>query len=379
MTGSLEQLLVIGAVQGVLLFLLLVFDHRLGLASRFLGGLCLIAAVALFSAFLKPYPAHWGFSALGGLFYVPALGGAFAYLYCRSALSGARLSASDALLFVPFLVCLLMSADLVLRDPRGTAAWVAGGHYATWRLQASEYVLFLQAFGFSVATSAMIWRYRRSAGQLLSSYSPAKFDLLLALQLFTIAIWVLNALPSLSSAPVVFVHAANCVTVLVLYFIAIAQWRQPQLFLVEHLDSEAAEYSAEVSDEPTPGQAPQKQSDDDLQALESLFSHIRLQVEENDLFRRSQLTLSELSEEVGLTRHQVSEAINAGAGQNFYEFINSYRIDAVRRALDAGYEGRLLVLAFESGFSSKSTFNAAFKKSVGVPPGDYRRSLTPAQ
>ncbi|MEM1145153.1 MAG: helix-turn-helix domain-containing protein [Pseudomonadota bacterium] len=37
------------------------------------------------------------------------------------------------------------------------------------------------------------------------------------------------------------------------------------------------------------------------------------------------------------------------------------------------------MLAFESGFSSKSTFNAAFKKSVGVPPGDYRRSLTPAQ
>ena len=369
-----EQLVAIGAVQGAVLFMLLAFDGRSGVAGKYLGCLCLVGAIALVSELLKSYPSHWAFPLLCALFFVPASGGLLAFLYCRAALSGEALASKDWVLFLPMALCVLLSIDIAVVDPRGFAQWLAGSPHPSWRLQASEYVLFLQAFGFAACTSFMIFRYRREAGQLLSSFSSAKFDLLLALQLFTIAIWVFNALPSLTSAPKVFVHAANATIVLVLYFIAIIQWRNPQLFLVEKLAPESRDFEEEVRPE-TELEKPGVRNDVDAEVSGPLFAHIRDVVEERELYKQSQLTLSELSEAVSLTRHQVSEAINSEAGRNFYEFINAYRVKWVREMLDAGYEGRLLDLGLDAGFSSKSTFNSVFKKATGKTPGEYQRTV----
>ncbi|MGJ1265374.1 helix-turn-helix domain-containing protein [Sphingobacterium spiritivorum] len=59
----------------------------------------------------------------------------------------------------------------------------------------------------------------------------------------------------------------------------------------------------------------------------------------------------------------------------FYEFINTYRIDYFRSHISKviSEETTILVLAYESGFNSKSTFNKYFKKIVGMSPTDYVR------
>jgi AraC-like DNA-binding protein len=69
----------------------------------------------------------------------------------------------------------------------------------------------------------------------------------------------------------------------------------------------------------------------------------------------------------------VSETLNRHAQKNFYEFINSYRVDAVQRALAEGCGGTVLDVAMAAGFSSKSTFNAIFKQFTGMTPTAWRR------
>ena len=63
---------------------------------------------------------------------------------------------------------------------------------------------------------------------------------------------------------------------------------------------------------------------------------------------------------------------------NFNDFINHYRIEAVKVKLREGehQQTTLLGIAFDSGFNSKATFNRAFKKSTGTTPKNFIENLS---
>ena len=90
------------------------------------------------------------------------------------------------------------------------------------------------------------------------------------------------------------------------------------------------------------------------------------------------LTLAMLAEKLSMPGKHLSQIINEHFGQNFNDFINSYRIRAaIARLSDAKTrEDKLLKIAFESGFNSKSVFNAAFKKNTGFRPSEFRQRLS---
>lgn len=379
-----EYILVIGIFQGSLLFALLCFDARSSTASRILGLLCGLMASVFLMPLLQSSP-HGALQVLTGvLFCLPAAGGGLAYLYCRSALLGTRLTLRDGVVFLPWLACQLLTADLTFGDPEVMAGWVFGEKPApTARPQAAEYLMFAQALAFAGLTARMIWRYRGQAGATLADFNPTIFRWMLMLQVFTIVIWIGKALPALSSAPFVYSRAADLLMVILIYVIAITQWRDPQLFRIPHLASEqAAEAKAkqkekEKNRESTPGDEAHEGSDGELDEATraALFAAISNAVEERQLYLNSQLTLSRLADATGFSRHQVSETLNRHAGRNFYEFINGYRVAAVCEALERQREDTVLDIALACGFSSKSTFNTIFKQFTGVTPTAYRRQL----
>jgi AraC-like DNA-binding protein len=82
------------------------------------------------------------------------------------------------------------------------------------------------------------------------------------------------------------------------------------------------------------------------------------------------LRLAELAERIGSTSALLSKAINGERGMNFNDYVNGYRCRAFLEALQSGRHERqtLLSLALEAGFNSKSTFNRAFRKQLGISP-----------
>lgn len=75
--------------------------------------------------------------------------------------------------------------------------------------------------------------------------------------------------------------------------------------------------------------------------------------------------------------HQVTETLNRLIGQSFSEYLNNFRVEEFKRLLtQKKYQNySILALAFEVGFNSKATFNAAFKKFTKQTPSQYRKSL----
>jgi AraC-like DNA-binding protein len=88
------------------------------------------------------------------------------------------------------------------------------------------------------------------------------------------------------------------------------------------------------------------------------------------------LTLPRLAARLSISTHHLSRVINERAGQNFFDFVNAYRVEeAKRRLADPSKKHRsLLAIAEEVGFNSKSAFNTAFKKHANMTPSDFRKA-----
>ncbi|PMD90332.1 hypothetical protein BWI97_22835 [Siphonobacter sp. BAB-5405] len=93
------------------------------------------------------------------------------------------------------------------------------------------------------------------------------------------------------------------------------------------------------------------------------------------LYQNPELTLVSLAARLGLSPNVVSRTINTGFGQSFAEYINTHRVEEVKRRLEAGDAERftLLALALEAGFPSKTTFNRVFKEQTGCTPKMYQK------
>ena len=90
-------------------------------------------------------------------------------------------------------------------------------------------------------------------------------------------------------------------------------------------------------------------------------------------YKDPDLSLSKLATQLHLSTNQLSQVINQFYQKNFYDFINSYRIEEVKLSMINGAVKRhtLLGIALESGFNSKATFNRFFKKYTGITPSQF--------
>lgn len=87
-----------------------------------------------------------------------------------------------------------------------------------------------------------------------------------------------------------------------------------------------------------------------------------------------ELTIQDLSKQMNITRHHLTEILNNDLGKNFFNFVNEYRVEEVKkRLLDSKFEHLTIVaIAFDSGFNSKSTFNSIFKQQTATTPSKWR-------
>jgi len=109
--------------------------------------------------------------------------------------------------------------------------------------------------------------------------------------------------------------------------------------------------------------------------LESIQIEInRLMIEEK-LFKKQKLNVDQVASRLQISKQQLSEVLNVHMQIRFQDLLNQYRVEEFINCLyqDDYKNYSLLGLATEVGFSSKSSFNATFKKIKGVTPSQYKK------
>jgi AraC-like DNA-binding protein len=148
------------------------------------------------------------------------------------------------------------------------------------------------------------------------------------------------------------------------YGFVVAVLKRPRLFdRVSDVEEELVEV-ATVTD----SQEPVAEDTDE-------FEEITLRMVRERLYAEPQITLPELAERLHVQARRLSELVNGVGGLNFSEWINGWRIHEAKRLLASEQDAArtILDILYDSGFNSKSTFNAAFKKAVGETPRQFRR------
>lgn len=104
--------------------------------------------------------------------------------------------------------------------------------------------------------------------------------------------------------------------------------------------------------------------------IPALLTQLEQLMEAEGAYQDADLSLRQLAERLNLTANKLSWLLNEHVGQNFNAYINAFRLKQFQQlALDpANSHLTLLGLAYESGFNSKTVFNAYFKKSTGMTP-----------
>jgi AraC-like DNA-binding protein len=96
----------------------------------------------------------------------------------------------------------------------------------------------------------------------------------------------------------------------------------------------------------------------------------------NKPFLNPQYTLNQLAKDIDVQPKILSQVINENFNQNFFDYINHFRIEEAKRMLrDLSNAQNVLQILYESGFDSKATFNRAFKKETGLTPTGYRKKF----
>jgi AraC-like DNA-binding protein len=106
-----------------------------------------------------------------------------------------------------------------------------------------------------------------------------------------------------------------------------------------------------------------------IEKLDDLMSRVKL-------YQDPDLHLDGLADSMGGSTRSLSALINGHYEQNFYDFVNDYRVrDAQRQLEDPRLKSKTIQRIFEdAGFNSKSTFNTYFKKVTGKTPSQYRKA-----
>lgn len=155
------------------------------------------------------------------------------------------------------------------------------------------------------------------------------------------------------------------------YFIGYFSLRQQEVFRFEKQEMEAIREILEedpVSKSKTP-----RLSDEAVATLKAKMKSI---MEHDKAFLDQELDLPQLARRMHISSHDLSYLLNAGFGESFFQFVNRYRVEEAKTLLLSPKHRHLNVLgvAYEAGFSSKTTFNTTFKKFTGQSPTQFQRN-----
>ncbi len=110
--------------------------------------------------------------------------------------------------------------------------------------------------------------------------------------------------------------------------------------------------------------------------IDQIAITLREAMDKEHVFLNPDVSLPDLASQLDIKAPYLSQVINQRFKSNFYDFINRYRVEEVKKRIaDPSYQHlSLLGIALDCGFKSKSSFNKSFKKHTGLTPSDFKNT-----
>ncbi|MEL6306365.1 MAG: helix-turn-helix domain-containing protein, partial [Bacteroidota bacterium] len=114
----------------------------------------------------------------------------------------------------------------------------------------------------------------------------------------------------------------------------------------------------------------------DSEDIATITNGLKVLMDKEKIYIQPDLKLSDLASKLKVSTHTLSQFLNERLGKSFPSYINEYRIQEAKQLIRSDHRIKLEAVAYDSGFNSKSTFNAAFKKITGVTPSKFKEQLS---
>lgn len=346
-----------------------------GSGAGLLAAFLLTTAVALlnflyvYGGLVQVFP---GFALLGnsiGLASAPLL-----YLYARSlAVTDFRLRVSAALHFLPvagLLVLVLLSYSF--QPVRVQLAILRDDSYpSVLNSSALQALIFAFVFAYLLLSARVLLQHRALYKQQQASTGLGELAWLRLSVIGMLLLALAGVLHRVVIArwPVVWVDTAFLV------FQSTAAFLFGFYFLVQALRQAVRPAAPVVLPSPADDKyGPHRLTDAELRAF---AEQIEAYLERSGAHLQGSISISELADQLPITTRDVSQTLNRHFGLSFFDYINQRRCEHAKRLLAERQSASVTDIQLSSGFSSKSSFYAAFKKCTGMTPTEYRSQQRP--
>jgi len=375
MSFSLADILFVIVIFQLLFTSLFLFTHRRGRRSSngLLGTFFLVIGLDLADNLLlikgvylaRPEYAIWSVWLL--LLFGPLL-----YLYTQSILfRDFRLSLRKCLHFLPFVVLFIITEVYWLVQGSAVRRMHLEQIMAR-RVPAYQYwdsaLIFAQFFLYMFASFRLIGRFKKVAGDAFSNYRQTDIRWLSYTLFFFTLTMLLAAVNSLIGL------TALAAYWLPVFLVVIGMvWVYINVVLLKALRHSGLFGVLEEGPLVTTVMEKEEKAVDEWKGV---LAQLRGHMEMGRPWLEPDLTLEQLAAQLKLRPKLLSQAINEGLGQNFFEFINTYRIEEAKRLLTDPADKKITVLEvlYAVGFNSKSSFNTVFKKQTGLTPSEFKNT-----
>lgn len=352
--------LLFGVVQGGLISFFLLRHKKRDQSQIFLSLFLIVVGLQLT---FKVITKMWLMENVN-LFYnlsysLPYLAGPLIYLFIRSRLTQDRFSPAQLFHFLPYIVLLIT----YLR------AYIAKTHYVdvvtVWLLH--PYVELFLKLAFLFSYTFMSWKLLKGSQSVVRS-GLTQF-LIFASSAEAIII-ITMTLTQLYYGSFPDVRLLFLVLTIVIYWISYKLIAQPELFLP------AAENSAIIPMKVDKNASRYAHSGLKPEDAERIAAALNDAMHQRKLYIEADLTIDKLANTLNISRHHLSQVLNERFQKSYFDFISGFRIEEARHRLAEQKYAHFTIaaIALDSGFSSVSSFNEAFKKQFGVTPSKFREA-----
>jgi AraC-like DNA-binding protein len=353
-----ETIAWIGVSQSIFAAILIGTKKNNSISDRILTGWLSLLAIDFFTCAIDYKIFNHPLLSNSFLLFNPAF-----YLYTKSLTQRKfKLRWIQILHLLPYVIFKIFV--YILKEPFSLSSFIESGGNFTFRILFGI-VSFLSWIIYSLASSLLVKSHRKN---LENEFSSIESNIKINWILFIVSFYISFCIISLGLGIYALIREINLFLSSFNYSVLLLL-----VFVLSYYGSMQKEIFARTMEEELPEKY--KKSSLTSNKKKEIKSLVLNYFSEGKPYLNAELNMDLLSKQLNVPKHQLSEVLSTELGKNFFQFVNSYRVEAVKEQLaDTRNPFSIEAIGYECGFSSKSSFFTVFKRLTGQTPLQYKES-----